>query len=666
MSFTSTLEELKKAQGLSRPDHMLTVEKGPPLPPGFEKTTGKHPLFFRSWKWDKPLVAREPIHMMTNVYTFDHEYLSFLTTMVATCGTEMQPGLDEEGFVDKTHVHKSTGSFGTVSGYRQDPAGYPLHDNSLLREELGLPNEWRREVDKEIYREWLDLFFSEWCDRPIKIANKSKSGLPHMIYDAPDKIALISDRLVEPRLTKILKLIGQKKLRELRKDHGCILSGIAGRRGQSDDAGKIRMVASEEYARTGGRSGQRIQTNKNVVVDGFSYPLLAGQRVRTIIGYNTIVNSIGQIQSTGHLYAAYERFPLTLKFAELQDKLDELCRDFLPTEETLTCFAGDVGNFDACALAEFRWREIKDVASRYWDSDIVALQDFLHRAPYCTPPLSNAGEFYWSGNPDDPAAYSGSGSLKSGDNIVTIAGIIEMVGEFLTNCHYAFGNVRGNVRRILEGDYLLRLWDKGDDHMVWGSPAGVQRYEDVALAASADGRKKYAYFDVAKEPGKQFIGYIVMRQDKRRFLAVRRIHSLHEKTFANEHGIGTDGCPSPFRPCWPIGGFVRKELYGSSNAYRPYQDIQRYAWKVSGCEVKYGSVDAILDAAMDKMTPVWRIARSTADFDVLVNPAKLNYRYHEDETVSPEVAALFQSALPQSLTTRAAEQRYGGKIRYRS
>lgn len=666
MSYLSTLQELKKAQGLSEPDHMLTVAKGPPLPPGFEKTEGKHPIFFRNWKWDRPLVMREPIHMMTNVHTFDPEYLNFLSKMVEISAVEMKVGLDQEGFVDKSHVHKSTGSFGTVSGFRQDPAGYPLRDNALLREEYGLPNEWRREVDRAIYREWLHLFFNEWCERPIKTANKSKSGPPHMLYDAHDKIALISDRLVEPTLTKILSLVGQKKYRALRKDHGCIPSGTAGRRGQSDDAGRVRMVASEEYARTGGRSGNRIETKKKVVIDDVEYPLLAGQRVRTVIGYNTILNSIGQIQSTGHLYAAYERFPATLKFADLQDKVDELCRTFLPNEEVLTCFAGDVGNFDGCALAEFRWKEILDVASCYWDGDIIALQDMLHRAPYCTPPLEGDGKFYWSGNPDDPADYDGSGSLKSGHNMVTIAGIIEMVGEFLTNCHYAFGNVVGNVKRIVEGDYLLRLWDKGDDHMIWGTPDGVKRYEEVALAIDSKRNKKYAYFEVTPEAGKQFIGYILMRLGPRKFSAVRRIHSLHEKSFANEHGIGTEAHPSPFRPCWPIGGFVRKELYGTSNAYGIYQDIQRHAWRETGCEAKYGSVDAILDTAMDKMTPIWRIARTQADFDILINPAKLNYRYHEDESVSEEVAALFQSSLPGKLTLRAAEQRYGGKIRYRS
>lgn len=305
------------------------------------------------------------------------------------------------------------------------------------------------------------------------------------------------------------------------------------------------------------------------------------------------------------------------------------------------------------------------MGSQYWDEGMISLQDCLHRAPYCAPPLGEKLNFFWSGNPDDPAAYDGKGSLKSGHNMVTIIGIIEMVGEFLTNSDYAFGNVLGNVLAILEGKYLLRLWDKGDDHMIWGAPATVAKYESIATAMDGD-KLKYAYFRVTPEAGKQFIGQIIQRLGPRRFLTVPRIHSLHDKTFCNEHGIGDFDHrgifrPSVFRPCWPIGAFVRKMLYGESNALGIYTEVRDKAWRDSGCESRYGGINTIIDAAMDQQGSLFRLARTAIDVDVLINSSKLDYRY-DDSQVSPEIVALFKSSLDQKLTTGWAERLYGGHI----
>lgn len=656
---TSNLESLAASRKQSAPDHVLTVKSGPPLPPGFEKVEGKHPFFFKKWKFDKPLVAREPVQMLTNVSTFDPEFLRFLERTLELSKKHMPVDLDDEGFVGPSHIHKTTSSFGTVSGWRQNPMAYSLRDNFVLRDELGLPNSWRCETDRQIYREWLHLFFSAWCDRPIKVTKKSKSGPPHMEYEADKKIRLIEDRLEDAVFTRILKLIRAKKMRDLRKDHQCIAVGVAGRRGQSDDAEKVRLVADELYARTGGREGRRVPTDKRVEIDGHHYATLSAQRVRQVIGYSTILNSFGQMMSTGHLYAAYDRFAPTLKFAELQDKVDSL-DEFLPSEPILTCFAADVDNFDNTAIPEFRWLEIIDVMRHYWDDGMVELQDMLHRAPYCSAPLELGGEFYWSGNPDDPAAFDSKGALKSGSNMVTIIGILEIVGEFLTNCNYAFNNVKGNVRRILEGDYILRLWDKGDDHVIWGAPDTVARYEKIATASEGE-KLKYAYFRVSAEPGKQFIGHIIQRLGPRKFKALPRIHSLHDKTYCNEHSVGTLEKPSVFRPCWPIGAFVRKMLYGNSSALPIYNDVTEFAWKESGALARYGSVDAILNAAMDRQTSMWRLARNSSDMDVLISPQKLDYRYHEDQ-ISPEVVSLFKSSLNQDLTTGWVTKLYGGVI----
>lgn len=651
----SELEELRRLLDGLPPDHKLTIAAGPPLPPGFNSAAGKHPLFFRDWKWKKSLCARESVEMFPDVLTLSPEYLRFLTESVSLGLDNLKVELDEEGFVGPSGVHKDVGSFGTVSGFRQAPVAYPLRSNHILRESLGLPNEWRRERDRTIYREWLHLFFSQWADRIIRIAAKSKSGPPFMTYSPGVKVNLVEERLQLDTLNKILKKITKQDYRGLRKDHQCCGFGTVGRRGQSDAAGKVRSVATEEYARTGGRSGQMINADKRVIVDGVVYDTLAGQRVRPIIGYSVVLNTIGQIMSSGHQHAAYERFPKVLKFTDVQTKLDELCAEFLPGEERLTAFFADVVNFDASALPEFRFREILDVWGQYWDGGLVDLQEMLHRAPYCTAPLELDGKFYWSGNPDDPSAYDGEGSLKSGDNIVTIVGIIEMVGDYLTNCDYAFGNVVGNVESIMRGEHHTRLWDKGDDHGVWGNPASVARYEEIATAV-IDGKMAYSYFKVEAEPGKQFTGAVIQRRGPRAFKALPRLHSLHEKSYANEHSVN-----SVFRPVWPIGAFARKELYGAAPQYQTYVDLIDESWDRSGCKRIYGTLNAIIDKGMEETQTFWRLAQTPIDYTVLFSPAKANYRFTDDE-ISPDILKLFKRDISHDLTRGIADTMYGGRI----
>lgn len=649
------IDHLKPHVTRRKPDHVLTVENGPPLPPGFEKASGKHPFFWKAWKWNVPLTTRRSVEMYPNVFTMDASYLNYLSMMRERGQDLLTVSLDDEGFVGETGIHKPVSAFGTVSGYMADPMAYPLKDNTLLRESLGLPNDWRRERDRQIYREWVDLFFAAWYDRPVKITDKSKFGMPYMEYAKAIKGAIVERALSDQEFPKILKKLEARRLRDLRKDHQVILGGIVGKRGQSDSAETIRMVADREYAMSGGRAGKLIQTDKKVVVDNISYPGCNAQRARPIVGYSTTANSIGQILSTGHLYAAYERFAPCLKFAELQDKIDELCDEFLPLAPVLSCFAADISNFDQTALAEFKWKEITASMATRWDPAIVSLQDLMHRAPYFTPALEVGGEAYWSGNPDNLNDFDSTGMLKSGHNMVTIVGIIEVVGDFLITADYAFGNVLGNVKSILEGDYHLRLWDKGDDHVIWGEPSAVQRYQEFATAKDGD-KVKYSYFAIAPEDGKQFIGQLMQRTGPRSFKALPRIHSLHEKSACNEHSVRT-----VFRPCWALGGFARKELYSASPAYDAYLELNRACWRDSGCEAKFGSLDAILDAGMDEGTTFWRQARTVIDLDVLINPQKLDYRYAEG-AVSAGVVDLFKSTIKQELTSFWAHRLYSGEI----
>lgn len=611
---------------------------------------------FRGLK--SPLVDRKPKELLLGVYSFDPVVLEYVRSLTFEFNKEFTPSLDDKKFVSKNGVHKSFDAMQTVAGYCSQPMSYTVVNNDLYCESLGLSSKtFKRPRHKEIFWELMQLAFSQYKYRPLRVPKLSTAGFPTGTSSEVWKHragAWLLRHMEEP-----LELVGKGSYWQLAKKYGVVFLYKQQKRTQVDPPGKKRWAFNLEYALSGGRRSEPVAVDKSVKLPGGDFSDFSAVRVRSIHGAPFLTNIPLQAISTGVLYALFDWAGPTFHHTDMTVIAEKI-------EVSGDAVFSDISNYDM-SMREFILRELMAVCREFMDERLVKWCETLLFAPYFTQPVAipdgPGGPGFSSlrpqmiGDPRDPENAVIAGN-RSGHAWTSLIAKLIKFWDTLCVIDDLTGDVVGNVREYATHKMPLKVVNNGDDEGLIGPPAMVEAFRNYRFSQDSNP----GYFAAEPEDGQIFSGFMFMKEEGR-VRAVPRLHTTFEKIYCPERSIGGN-----FRPYWADGVEDRLTLDLSPNADYSQNpslgkalDIHNRLWHDKMAK-KYGSlVQIIMQGKL--LEPVREeLALTRIEREIRDRPEKLIYKY-TDEDVSPEFLKMIGgSSIMPHVYAPFIEQYYRGTI----
>lgn len=623
--------------------------------------------FFKTTKkvWAKRM--KDKGEMTMPGFTADMpEHIAFLDDTISIL-SEMFPGDDvlPDGTVGPSGVHEPLNRYKTVTGYSMKPMSYTAVDNKLIRKEKGLPNNWRRQRDRELFEQLCHLYFKAIKFKNIKTNRISTSGFPEFSTSYEEKIEWIDEILKTNNIAEVMKKVMKHDLVGLHRDHNLVIAYAVNKRRQEDLLDKIRWVIDYEYAISGGAKGRRFQADKTVILsNGSTVNGFSNQRIRPVKGSAIRLTALLQPFAAGVRSNLAAEYAFTYKHTTDEDSAEKLNRygQLVSTDYT---------EFDSTYPGFMRASMLK-VMEAYFDPAIVELARLSFSAPYFQPPVyalpANATEAdaaaleqsdpgRWVGNPHDINDFFFNSGIVSGNPFVDIEGKLGGTFDAIVKWDHILGDMDKRMVTFLKGeDPLIANRNMGDDNQALTSdPALLADFIAKTLAKSENGDYKYSYFAADLEKGQVFTGKITTwyneRGEKGDVLRVIPRVGGFFRWFTHERGI-----TAPTRQFWPVGFFERQELYGQNPAWGEVWRVTNDRWM----HHTKTSLEMLAAAAYDEST--MPKINTRIDLEVLLDPEKLQYLYTEEGDVSKEVRVLFEGSPDEKQVERYVSTYYRGHI----
>lgn len=589
-----------------------------------------------------PLPARKSLEVLPGVYSWDPSYLAFQKELSETLDRELPVDLVDDLFVGRSGIHTGFDRLRSVAGYSMNPISFvPIENANYCSQELGLPSDWRNQRHKQIAANVWRLVFSCYKASNVNLPKHSTSGFPEFTFDAQWKRDKAIDML--KNRDSIRRASSKDDMHALFREHGVVNCFNLNKRDQVEAPSKKRVVFSLEYAL--GKSRKSGIADKRVVIDGKEYPEFTATRSRVVQGGPWPVNFFIQTVATGHLYALFERYPKTFHHVDTR----ELCDRF--TER------GDVALFDVSdydrSLQDYMYDIKFQVMREFWDAWVCHWAERFHYAPYYTRPLDVTGKRGWFvGDPFNPAKQVHCGN-RSGDGFTSLDAKVFKVIDTLTVIDDLCGDVVGNEERYLNWEMPIAIANNGDDEGISGPRELVRKF--VAMRdLKVNGKVSHGYLSCALETGQVFSGDLIHRGSDGRFVPIRRIHTMLEKTLVPERGIG-----GVFRKFWYLGITDRVALNEGLPAFNIAMDALNVCWK-KHLQRDHGTFWGLVQDAV-AASEINNGGLTAIDKAVLYDHSKLFYQYTEDD-VSPNVLGLVVEKIKYSDVEPFVSDYYGGLV----
>lgn len=566
----------------------------------------------------RPLPSRQSLEVLPGVFSWSPTFMEFQRDVSENLDRELPAEVDDDRFATASGVHVGFERLRSVSGYSMNPISFvAIQNEEYCKKELGLPTTWRSERHKRIAENVWRLVFSSYKPSPINLPKHSTSGFTEFTFDAAWKrekaISLIKDWQVIAALSRA------SDLKTLADDFGILFCFNLNKRDQVEPPGKKRVVFTLDYAL--GLSTETVVADKSVRINGKEWPDFTAMRSRVVQGGPWPVNFFIQVVATGHLYALFDRFPKTFHHVDA----NELCDRF--TE------MGDVALFDVSdydrSLQDFMYDTKFNVMREFWDDWLVQWAERFHYAPYYARPLDVEGKTgHFVGDPllDEKQVHCGN---RSGDGMTSLDAKVFKVIDSLTLIDDLTYDVVGNEERYLNWEMPHAIANNGDDEGIAGARSSVRELVRMRLATNPDGSIVHGYFKCDLEVGQVFSGDLIHRTTEGKFVPIRRIHTMLEKTFCPERSIG-----GVFRKYWFLGVTDRVTLNEGLPSYNTAMDVVNSCWR-KHLQRDHGTFWGLVEEALANSEFALG-SLTNAEKAVLYDPSKLFYQYSPDD-VKPEI-----------------------------
>lgn len=559
-----------------------------------------------------------PVEVFPEILSDNPTYLAFLSKLSKRLYEELpKKKVLENGFFDENAITTNFQELNTVAGYNMSPATYAVIDNTMLRQEIFLNSDFESERDLAIFKELMNVRYSTHDGSRGKISRISSSTFPFFSKSVELKANHLS--LLLKKGKNVESYIMNGDLRGLYKEVKLLFGMVDVYRSQADvfvEEGstfvpKKRKVNDIEYSISGGKLGKRFDANKDVVVGGRKLPNKAACRARTAYGFSNAPNLMMTAAFEGFRHYADSTFNLTYKHTTREAILAKI-------KKFSNAIAVDVTQYDQTIpyfLME-KWIEFSP-----FNEFGKKMLELMVNAPMFYRGVSTEAKAYWSGDPTDVAYFNQYKGLISGLFSTSAMGKDFFTFCILTILDKVYGDVLGNVEKILRWEHpVYAITNMGDDSNIHFNDAKFGEFVKTQLATTQYGMSPYFKVDI--EDGFKFvgnIGYIDAHGEKQ---MCGDIGTYFKNMLVPERSIN-----GSHRQYGVYGLLERRGVYSShplfTQADSIFQEEFRLAFNVNWLD--YMEKHLVMPKN-EKATVM-----SQAELEVVLDPSKLHYKYNEDE-----------------------------------
>lgn len=585
-----------------------------------------------------PLVSRKSMEVLPGIYSFGADLLRFQREFSIEANAAMKPELDADMF-STNGLHTTFDRLRSPAGYLQTPMSYKTVDNKEIRKELGLTPGYsprQRAIAEEVWT----LVWSEAIAAPVNIPKMSAGGMRRFSKDTQWKMAFAQWIMEPANCERMLTAVESGDWLTLANDFETVYGMNTQKRIQLDDVGKERLANNIEYALSGGRKGRRVPTDKTVVIDNVKYLDFAALRVRVIDAGPWAVNCFLQVVATAAMQSIFERWSDVFHV--------NTAAEISALIEGKHIYASDVKEYDQSMSADAVDVPFSTMREKY-DPRVATAARRLMEAPYFARPLELDGKVgQWILDPRDWSQKINSGN-RSGHAFTSLIAKVNKVIEsmFIVDKLYP---LLGHCKRFLEGGFPIRLINNGDDEIVIFDTAVDKKSFLVVRADLSAG-----HYVVTPEVGQGFSGLLMVRTGPTSYKPSPRVQTPLEKIWIPERSIG-----GRMRQFWPIGINVRIEALMATDLGRQAWDINMSCYNRILRPTHGPLMDLIARGMADIELPY--AALTEADKEVIIDPAKLHYKYRLSE-ITPSVLDAISAKIPASIAEHFLRRYYTGVLK---
>lgn len=586
-----------------------------------------------------PLVERTPRIVLTGISSFDPDFLRFLRELADGSNKIAPASVDAENFTS-TGVHTTFDRIKCPAGFMQSPMSAKTVDNRLLRKEMGLSEGYSPEQRRIATAVWR-LVWAKCKPSSVNVPPMSQGGMPRFTHDTQWKLDYANWKYSPNNYDRFLNFVERGNVYGLLNRFETLYGMYTQKRLQVDEPSKARYANDWLYAISGGAKGQRIRIDKRVVIGGTEYPDFSPLRVRVIDAGPWTINCDLSAISTSHMRGLFERYPGTFHVNTAAEIVGVVNNKYV--------YCSDVSEYDQSmsydALNDIPFTTMKE----YYPEGICISALRLMEAPYFSRPLELGGtKGRWIASPLDWSFCMRSGN-RSGHAFTSLIAKVNKVIDTLFVIGKIYPVTEDNVESYLQGRMPMGMVNNGDDEIVWATTrSDIQRYRALRADPLA------GHYSITPEVGQGFSGLLLVRPDPNepKYSPQARLQTAFEKMYVPERSIGTR-----LRKYWPVGFRERERNLRQTDVGRELWEYHKWCF-AKHLESRFGSYNSIVERGF-RDVDIATAGLSQIDLDVLIDPEKLHYAYHEDE-VSETVLRQVTSRIPVSVVEGFLRRYYKG------
>lgn len=623
-----------------------------------------------------------PIETMYGVFSWSEFNLKRSDTLSRELTKVAPAEVDSSGRVGTTGVRSNFYGLRHVPGAPMDPATFPPVDNRKKRADAGLADGPISQQHEWVFRAVTRLFFSNLENRGLRIARDTSMGSPFFLKSMTAKISTAQAAMRDGQFAGRLFLAG--KYRDAYVSFqmgGCYY--VVYREQMSDGVtheggawiSKKRMVATFDYAISGGKRGELVQASKDVsnLVDADGEHVWTPEgffrtRRRTAMACPFKLNACVMVVAQSVRAMVYDVYSYTTHHTTRQQKQEKVNKwDF--------AIAADVSDHDTFWpgwLLDLICDEL--LVMGYADWWVEILRTTMRLPVYISAPSRTTGHVLM-GSPDDPRLNVG---LPSGIGITDIMGSLLMIPCYAliqldhTATHLwkrmpSFAATCTFMHSYMQGQEEIRQMSKSDDAFLGWLP-GPSSHEARLLQASMEkgnthkGKPISPYMLISYENGGAFLGDVLLYDHTKQLANARfegNIVSYVVNQFAPEFGVESHK-PDRTKRARSYPGLAVEAaplVFGSAPMYGEVNDvIEKVHFDLTGESYKRYRQEQLeidkkaLEKWLDSQSSFSHLGSlSAADYEVIAEPNKMWWK-HPPETLNPAVVEMVSSGLPPEET----------------
>jgi hypothetical protein len=570
------------------------------------------------------------------INSFSDKYLSFTSSLSMKLFDNFKSSVTPNGFFDKHAISTNFQELNTVAGVKMKPIGYALIGNEKFRRDENLADGFVKDRHRKIFEEMMSVKYDGIDSEAIgKIARTSSSGFPmfsnqleykhqHFIFAANN-------------IEKIFENVMKGKHRDNFENFGITGSGTANIRSQYDGFThnsitgkfdpKVRYVNNIEYALSGGELGQRFSADKSVTIDGFTYPGKSSNRVREVNAKAAPYNNIGTAAIEGLRAYGESKYHMTWKHKGREDIESKISKYKL-------VLGLDVTNYDQ-SFPEWLFNEWLD--NLPITDEFKAFTKMGMTAPSFYSSNGSLHDPLWTGDPFDDSFFNQYKGLPSGIFFTSMLGKDGFTFATLCAIDDITSDVLTNVDKILKHEHpVYAISNMGDDTLIHSNSQML--IDKLKLKNETTNFGMSEYFVVDVENGLKFLGNVGYEKEDGSIGLAGDLGTYLGNMLVPERSIG-----SFMREFGVYGLLERRGVYSDNPSFEGVDELFQKEFRSHFGINFFDLLNEHLLLPSSRNIHV----KSAADLEVLLDPAKLHYKFDSSD-ISSDLLSTIESRMDRA------------------